>query len=39
MICDKCDNAVCKAYKGTCKKYRILKFILKFITFGRYKVG
>jgi hypothetical protein len=32
MICDRCDNAICKAYKGTCRKYRLLKLI----TFGIY---
>ena len=32
MICNKCTNHVCKAYHGTCRKYRFLKLI----TFGRY---
>ena len=32
MICDKCNNYVCHAYHGTCRKYRLLKLI----TFGRY---
>ena len=26
-ICNKCDNYVCKAYHGTCLKYRILKLL------------
>ena len=33
MICDKCTNSVCKAYRGTCRRYRFLKLI----TFGMYK--
>ncbi len=32
MICNNCTNYVCKAYHGTCKKYRFLKLI----TLGRY---
>ena len=24
-ICNKCDNYICKAYCGTCRKYRILR--------------
>ena len=35
MICTKCNNYVCKAYKGTCLKFRLLKLI----TFGRYGRG
>lgn len=31
-ICTNCNNYVCKAYHGTCRKYRFLKLI----TFGRY---
>lgn len=27
MICNKCFNYICKAYKGTCRKYRFLKFL------------
>lgn len=32
MICDNCNNYVCKAYHGTCRKYRLLKLI----TLGKY---
>ncbi len=36
MICDKCDNVVCKAYKGTCRKYRLLRLIT-FEIYGKSK--
>lgn len=26
-MCTKCSNYICKAYKGTCCKYRIIKFL------------
>ena len=28
-ICTKCNNGICKAYGGTCKKYRIINFFKK----------
>lgn len=32
MMCDKCNNFVCKFYKGTCFKYRIKKFFKNLLT-------
>lgn len=32
MICHKCTNSICKAYHGTCRRFRLLRFI----TFGKY---
>ena len=32
MICHKCTNSICKAYHGTCRRFRFLRFI----TFGKY---
>ena len=25
--CSKCNNSVCKVYGGTCRKYRIMRFV------------
>lgn len=38
-MCQKCQNAVCKAYKGECRKYRWLNFFGQtniYKTNGRY---
>lgn len=26
-MCEDCDNYICKAYHGTCSKYRFVRFI------------
>ena len=31
-ICNNCENYICKAYHGTCRKYKALKLI----TLGKY---
>lgn len=28
-LCIKCDNDICKAYGGTCRKYRVINFFKK----------
>ena len=33
MLCSNCYNYICKAYQGTCRKYRFLNLI----TFGKYR--
>lgn len=38
-MCQKCQNVVCKAYKGECRKYRRLEFFGQtniYKTNGRY---
>lgn len=38
-MCQQCQNVVCKAYKGECRKYRWLKFFGQtniYKTNGRY---
>jgi len=30
-ICIKCNNYICKAYSGTCRKYRVIRFVKKIL--------
>jgi hypothetical protein len=34
-ICNSCENYICKAYHGTCRKYRILKALTFWRKHGR----
>ena len=33
MLCEKCNNDICKVYGGTCRKYRFIRFLRKL--FGK----